>query len=210
MNAGLVARLRAPLDVRADFTEVLAGDWQTAAAAAFATRPVYVEGRGAVALGDLFDVQGTGDGTVRFVGDLRHAEHLGANLRSGEVVIDGHVGAEVGARMRRGVIAVTGNTGPRAGLGVIAGSIVIFGSAGTETGLWSKRGSVVAFGAVTPPSTYRYACTYRPPHLRLLLARLRERFGLPVTAQHLEGWYDRYSGDFAELGKGEILAWKPA
>jgi formylmethanofuran dehydrogenase subunit C len=210
MSAGLVARLRAPLDMRADFADVLTGEWHTAAAAAFAARPVYLEGRGAVALGELFDVQGTGDGTVRFVGDLQHAERLGADLRSGEVVIDGNAGAEVGARMRRGVIAIAGTTAPRAGLGAIAGSIVIFGGAGTEAGLWSKRGSVVAFGNVTPPPTYRYTCTYQPPHLRLMLARLRERFGLPVTAQHLDGVYDRFSGDFAELGKGEILAWKPA
>jgi hypothetical protein len=74
-------------------------------------------------------------------------------------------------------------------------------------GLWSKRGSIVALGPVTVPSTYRYACTYQPPHLRVTLTRLRTRYALPVGQRHLTGLYRRYSGDLADLGKGEILAW---
>ena len=67
--------------------------------------------------------------------------------------------------------------------------------------------SIVALAGVTIPSTYRYACIYQPPHLRPTLSRLRARYGLPVGAQHLSGFYRRYSGDLADLGKGEILAW---
>ena len=78
---------------------------------------------------------------------------------------------------------------------------------GPATGLWSKRGSIVALGVVTVPSTYRYACTYQPTHLRLVLTRLRTVYGLPVEGRHLTGFYRRYSGDLADLGKGEILAW---
>jgi hypothetical protein len=66
---------------------------------------------------------------------------------------------------------------------------------------------VVALGAITPPPTYSYACTYQPPHLKLLLTRLKVTYGLPVKARHLTGFYRRYSGDMAELGKGEILEW---
>ena len=60
---------------------------------------------------------------------------------------------------------------------------------------------------MTVPATYRYACTYQPVHLRLMLSRLKTRYGLPVEGRHLTGFYRRYSGDLAELGKGEILAW---
>jgi len=206
--SGLIARLRAPLEQRADFADVLADGWQTATAEEIATRPVYVDGAGAVPLGELFALSGGGDGTIRFVGDLRLADRVGAGLRSGEVVIEGDVGQEVGARMRRGLIAVTGNAGARAGLGVIAGSVVVLGSVGAEPGLWSKRGSIIALGAVTPLPTYRYACSYRPAYLRLMLTRLRRRFELPVETRHIAGLYDRFSGDFAELGRGEILAWR--
>jgi formylmethanofuran dehydrogenase subunit C len=109
--------------------------------------------------------------------------------------------------MRRGIIVIAGRAGDQAGLGMIAGNVVVFGATGAEPGLGSKRGSVVALGPITPPPTYYYACTYQPVHLRLLLTRLRLRYGLPVRPRHLNGFYRRYSGDMAELGKGEILAW---
>ena len=207
MTAGLVARLRAPLERSADFADALADGWQTADAADVARRTVPVEGSGSVPLGDLFEITGTGDGTIRFLGDLDRADRIGAGLRGGEVIVEGKAGREVGARMRRGLITVVGNAGARAGRGAIAGSVIIVGDAGAEPGLWSKRGTVVVLGAATPPPTYRYACTYQPPHLRLTLTRLRHRFGLPITPRHVDGLYDRYSGDFAELGKGEILRW---
>jgi formylmethanofuran dehydrogenase subunit C len=90
---------------------------------------------------------------------------------------------------------------------MIAGTLVVFGTVGPAPGLWSKRGSLVALGEVAVPSTYRYACTYRPPHVALVLQRLTRRYDLPVEARFLTGSYRRYSGDLAELGKGEILAW---
>ena len=90
---------------------------------------------------------------------------------------------------------------------MIAGTVIILGAAGPDTGLWSKRGSVVALGTITPPETYAYACTYQPIHLRIILERLRSRYRLPIQRKHVTGLYHRYSGDLAELGKGEILAW---
>ena len=42
-----------------------------------------------------------------------------------------------------------------------------------------------------------------------MLTRLRARYRLPVKRAHLTGLYRRYSGDMAELGKGEILEWTP-
>jgi hypothetical protein len=92
---------------------------------------------------------------------------------------------------------------------MLAGSIVVFGRIGPDPGLWSKRGSIVAFGALTPPAPYRYACTYRPPHLSVTLTYLKARRGVPITPEQLTGLYRRYSGDLAELGAGEILAWIP-
>lgn len=126
---------------------------------------------------------------------------------AGELVIHGAAGPEAGALMRRGLIAIGGAAADHAGAGMIAGSIVVFGTTGAAPGLWSKRGSLIALGGVPIPSTYRYACTYRPPHVPIVLRRLQARYRLPVEARHLTGSYRRYSGDLAELGKGEILAW---
>jgi formylmethanofuran dehydrogenase subunit C len=248
----LVARLKAPLRQRADFSEVLAGSWTTLSAGELAQRPVYLQRDGRASLGDLFDVKGEPQGRIRFLGDLTLADRLGAGLSEGEVAVEGNVGdeaglalsggsldidgdagsragaaspgfkrgmtggelivrgsagAEAGAAMRRGLLVIAKQAGNQAGLGMIAGTVVVFGSAGADPGLWSKRGTVVALGRITPPATYVYACTCQPDYLRLLLIRLRVRYGLPVRPRHLNGFYRRYSGDMAELGKGEILAW---
>lgn len=128
-------------------------------------------------------------------------------MTGGEIVVRGNTGSEPGLRMRRGLLVVTGNVAAQAGAGMIAGTVLVFGDAGPSPGRWSKRGSIVALGKVAIPPTYRYACTYQPDHLRLTLLRLRARFGLAVDERFVTGFYRRYSGDLAELGKGEILAW---
>ena len=250
--SGLVAQLRTPLRQRVDFSEALAGHWTGLSARDLAARPVYLEADGPARLGELFDIKGEPNGSIRFEGDLELVDKLAAGLSEGEVIVDGSVGREAGlalaggaldiggdagpragaaplgfkrgmtggelivrgsagagagSGMRRGLIVIAGRAAEQTGLGMIAGNVVVFGSAGPDSGLWSKRGSVVALGAITPPLTYSYACTYQPVHLRLLLTRLRVRYRLPVRPRHLNGFYRRYSGDMAESGKGEILAW---
>lgn len=128
-------------------------------------------------------------------------------MTGGTLIVRGSAGAEAGAGMRRGLLVIARDAGERTGLGMIAGTAVVFGSVAADAGLWSKRGSVVALGPISPPLTYSYACTFQPAYLRLLLSRLRTGYGLPVRPRHLNGFYRRYSGDMAELGKGEILAW---
>jgi formylmethanofuran dehydrogenase subunit C len=142
-------------------------------------------------------------------GDRTGAAPLGykRGMTGGELIVRRSAGAEAGAYMRRGLLVIGGDAGDRVGLGMIAGTVVIRGRAGHDAGLWSKRGSVIALGPITPPATYRYACTYHPVHLRLILSRLRTHHGLSIHRRHLAGLYRRFSGDFAELGKGEILEW---
>lgn len=128
-------------------------------------------------------------------------------MTGGEIIIRGSAGAEAGASMRRGLIVVGGDAGERAGRGMIAGSVVVFGTAARGAGRWTKRGTIVALGPIECPATFRYACTYRPPHLRLTFVYLRTRYGLPIADRYVTGRYHRYSGDMAELGTGEILQW---
>lgn len=128
-------------------------------------------------------------------------------MTGGELIIRGDAGPEPGTRMRRGLLVVTGDVAGQAGPGMIAGSVIVFGNPGPAPGRWSKRGSIVALGPIAIPPTYRYACTYQPDHLRLTLLRLRARYGVAVEERYVSGLYRRYSGDLADLGKGEILAW---
>ncbi|HEU4525476.1 MAG TPA: formylmethanofuran dehydrogenase subunit C [Gemmatimonadales bacterium] len=152
--------------------------------------------------GGVLDVRG--DAGDRVGGAAPEARK---GMTGGELLVRGSVGAEPGTRMRRGLLVVTRHVAARAGPAMIAGTVVVFGDAGRSPGIGSKRGSVVALGSVEIPATYRYACTYQPDHLRLLLVRLRDRYGLKVQKRHLTGFYRRYSGDLGDLGRGEILAW---
>jgi formylmethanofuran dehydrogenase subunit C len=130
-------------------------------------------------------------------------------MTGGELIIHGNAGDEAGARMRRGLVAVAGRTGRAAGLSMIAGTVVA-SAFGPDAGLLGKRGTLVALGPVVPPPSYRAACTTQPVALRILLRHLRDVHGFPVSTAQLDGFYRRYSGDFAESGKGELLAWTAA
>ena len=143
------------------------------------------------------------------VGDRAGGALQGASkgMTGGLIIVRGGAGRDAGARMRRGILCCAA-TGPGAGLGMIAGNIIVAGAIGDGAGAGNKRGSIVALGGVRVPQTYAYACTYRPPHLSLMFRFLRERFSFAVNDAQLHGLYRRYSGDLAEVGKGEILEWQ--
>jgi formylmethanofuran dehydrogenase subunit C len=128
-------------------------------------------------------------------------------MTGGEVVVTGMAGDETAARARRGLVVVRGSVGHDAARSMIAGSLVVFGAVGADPGRGSKRGSIVALGSIGVPPTYRYACTYRPPHVRLTLLHLRHRYGLAIEDDLVAGAYRRYCGDIGDPGKGEILQW---
>src|SRR6185503_3867234 len=82
VSDGIVARLRAPLAGRADFSAVLEPGWTSMSPAELARRPVSVAGRSGN-LGDLFELSGEACGRIRFEGDLRLADRLAAGLVEG-------------------------------------------------------------------------------------------------------------------------------
>jgi formylmethanofuran dehydrogenase subunit C len=145
-------------------------------------------------------------------GDRVGAAAPGASrgMTGGEIVVFGSIGGEAGALMRRGLVAVAGGVGAYAGRGMIAGTLLALGPLGELPGAGNKRGSLIAAGGVTVPASYRFACSYEPPHVRLLLTSLRQRFGFPCDPAMLAGRFDRYCGDAGEPGKGELLVWTGA
>jgi len=142
-------------------------------------------------------------------GDRVGAAAPGASrgMTGGEIVVEGSVGAEGGARMRRGLLYVGGNAGDRAARAMIAGTVIVLGNVGPEPAFASKRGSLVVCGDVSVPVTYRYACTYEPPHVRLALTYIARRYGLSIARELTGGRYRRYCGDAGTIAKGEILEW---
>lgn len=126
-------------------------------------------------------------------------------MTGGEAIVRGSAGDEAGARCRRGLIAIGGNAGAHTARDIIAGTVLVAGHTGADAGRRSKRGSIVALGGIDVPSTYRYACTYEPPFVRLLLTYLRRTYGLRIADEAVTAAYRRYCGDAGDPGKGEIL-----
>ena len=140
-------------------------------------------------------------------GDCVGAVYRGgvSGMSGGEILIDGDAGDELGRGMRRGVIAVRGRTGEAAGSGMRAGSLFLFGPVGRRIGAGMRRGSIVLFERnpeVLP--TFQWACRHRPVFLRVYLKHLAEN-GFDVPRGCFQAPYDRYSGDFLEGGRGELL-----
>ena len=165
-------------------------------------------------LGSVGDDAGVGmaGGSLRVRGSAGHlagAATPGASrgMTGGEIIIEGSVGTDAGARMRRGLLFVGGHAGDRAARSVIAGTVVVIGRVGAEPAFASKRGSLVACGGVDVPVTYRYACDYQPPHVRVMLTHVARRYGVAVSGAFIVGRYRRYCGDAGTVAKGEILEW---
>lgn len=162
--------------------------------------------------GDVGDDAGIGmqGGVLRVGGDA--GDRLGAavpgsakGISGGEIIVRGSAGREAAARARRGLVVVGGDAGADAARAIIAGTLVVFGRTGANPARGSKRGSLVALGGIDIPATYEYACAYQPGYVRLLLTHLHRRYGIDVESWALDGTYNRYCGDTASLGRGEIL-----
>ncbi|MBV9126165.1 MAG: formylmethanofuran dehydrogenase subunit C, partial [Planctomycetes bacterium] len=115
---------------------------------------------------------------------------------------------EAGMRMKRGLIAIRGAARDFAGLQMKGGSLFLLGGAEIRTGAWMLRGTIVSLKPVRLLPTFSYACAYHPTFLRLYVRNL-QALGFAIPQQVQDGLYQRYTGDSAVPGKGEILVWQP-
>jgi formylmethanofuran dehydrogenase subunit C len=156
---------------------------------------------GAEMSGGLIWIRGNAGGQV---GAAYRGNPRGMN--QGTILIEGSAGIEVGMRMRRGVIAVRGPVRDFAGLQMKGGTILLLGGAEIRTGAWMARGTIVSLKPIHLLPTFTYACSYQPTFLRVYV-RYLETLGFSMPAGTGDGAYQRYAGDSAGLGKGELLVW---
>jgi formylmethanofuran dehydrogenase subunit C len=128
-----------------------------------------------------------------------------SGMNGGTILIEGSAGIEVGMRMRRGLIAVKGRVRDFAGLQMKAGTIILMDGAELRTGAWMVRGTIISLKPLQLLPTFAGACAYQPTFLRIYAKHLAT-FGFHLPAG---GAYQRYTGDGAVPGKGEILVWQP-
>jgi len=127
-------------------------------------------------------------------------------MTDGTILIDGSAGLEVGMRMKRGMIAVGGTVKDFTGLEMKGGTIVVCGGAELRTGAWMVRGTIISLTPIPLLPTFSLAATYNPIFLRLYAKHLAA-LGFTIPYEDGDGAYQRFVGDAAVPGKGEILVW---
>ncbi len=156
---------------------------------------------GAEMHGGLIHVKGN-------AGHLVGAAYRGSakGMTGGTILVDGNAGNEIGLTMRRGLIAIGGSAGDVLGFNMIAGTVLVFGECGIRVGAGMRRGTLGLFGPNPPPMlpSFRYACTYQPQVLKLILKDLHAR-GFHLDESLLSSTFDLYHGDLVAIGKGEVL-----
>jgi len=131
-----------------------------------------------------------------------------SGMNRGTIIVEGSAGIEVGMRMKRGIIVVKGPVRDFAGLQMKGGTIFLLGGAEIRTGAWMMRGTIVTLQPIRLLPTFSLACNYDPTFLRLY-ARSLAAFGVTIPIDNRIGMYQRFLGDSAVPGKGEILTWRP-
>jgi formylmethanofuran dehydrogenase subunit C len=131
-----------------------------------------------------------------------------SGMTGGTILIGGSAGLEVGMRMKRGILVIGGPARDFAGLQMKGGTLFLLGGAEIRTGAWMFRGTIVCLKPIKLLPTFAFACSYNPSFLRLYAKHLRE-LGISIPLDNGAGEYQRYSGDGAVPGKGELLIWQP-
>ncbi|MDR3621008.1 MAG: formylmethanofuran dehydrogenase subunit C [Paludisphaera borealis] len=182
---------------------------------------------GAEMAGGLLDLDGScGDwagaemagGVLRirgYAGNSLGAAYPGSRrgMREGLILVGGSAGDDVGLLMRRGAIGVKGAVGAGLGRNMIAGTIYACGAVGAMPGAGMKRGSLVLSGlgddaerSLSP--TFHFAVRLSVPILGVY-ASLFHGHGFVVPPSVSSAEVDRYNGDLAVGGQGEILVAVP-
>ena len=125
-------------------------------------------------------------------------------MAGGLLIVRGRAGRRAGEKMRRGIIAVLGGCGDQPGLAMIAGTIVVTGEVGAMPGYLMKRGSLLFDRRPAALSPTFVDCG----RVEIAFSTVFDRYlmGEGITATPLLGRApQRFGGDNAVLGKGEIL-----
>ena len=141
----------------------------------------------------------TGD----FLGGALPGNKMG--MKGGLILVKGNAGDRVGDHLRRGMILIEGNTGDYCGSRMIAGTIAVMGTTGRHVGYAMRRGTLLLWNTPYISASFNDCGTHTLAFLPIMFkafATLNSRFAEPATAFNR---VQRYAGDMAEMGRGEIL-----
>ncbi|MBV9741531.1 MAG: formylmethanofuran dehydrogenase subunit C [Hyphomicrobiales bacterium] len=89
---------------------------------------------GKLRVGDVFSLRMGDTPQLRFEGGSERFDLVGANMASGEIIVEGSVGEQAGRLMRAGKLHIQGDAGPFAASRLKGGHVEIDGDAGARLG----------------------------------------------------------------------------
>lgn len=157
---------------------------------------------------DAFAASGLSGGMIHVhgnVGDFLAAAIAGdkKGMQGGTVIVTGNAGDRVGDQMRRGILLIEGNVGNYCASRMLAGTIGVLGTVGGYIGYGMRHGTLLLTKTPTLHATMQDCGLHTLPFLSLMF----KSFGsLPTKfAKINKSRVQRYAGDIANDGKGEIL-----
>jgi len=169
-----------------------------------------LSGGNLVVAGDCGPFAGSGmsGGRLEIGGDA--GDFLGAPLEGemegmsgGLLIVRGSAGERAGDRLRRGTILIEGSAGDYPGSRMIAGTLIVLGACGDLPGYLMRRGTIVLANPPALAPTFvdcgSHVLAFASVFSRLLRPESRG------AAKLLSAPLNRFAGDMAALGKGEIL-----
>jgi formylmethanofuran dehydrogenase subunit C len=124
-------------------------------------------------------------------------------VRGGLIIVRGRAGDRAGDRMRRGIVVIERSAGDYAGSRMIAGTLMVLGATGRLPGYLMRRGSLLLAEKPSFSPTFLPCGAFEFGFTRLFADHLKSESR--AAARLLKGSFERYAGDMAVLGKGEVL-----
>lgn len=129
-------------------------------------------------------------------------------MTGGTILVHGNAGNFTGDLMRRGIVMVVGNIGDYCGSRMIAGTIANLGTIGKQVGVGMRRGTLLLPHKPKDVVSGFHDCgRHSLGYLTLLLHELRRHKSLFQSLHPMRRRVQRYMGDSAVDGQGEMLIW---
>ncbi len=141
----------------------------------------------------------TGD----FLGGALAGNKMG--MKGGLILVKGNAGDRVGDHLRRGTILIEGSAGDYCGSRMIAGTIAVMGFTGKFLGHSMRRGTLLLWNAPKLSASFNDCGSHTLAFLPMLFNSFKELNSPFANPQNAFNRVQRYAGDMAEIGRGEVL-----
>lgn len=126
-------------------------------------------------------------------------------MKGGTILVKGNATDRVGDHMRRGAILIEGNVGDYCGSRMVAGTIAVMGQSGRYLGYAMRRGTLLMWNKPALPATFSDCGSHTLAFLPMLFKSFAELNSKFADADVAFNRVQRFGGDLAETGKGEVL-----